>query len=237
MNKTNDDTIINILITTVICLMAFIPACHALREASTHDEDTVEAFRNAVDVYKETPSEQHGKSLVNSYEPGLFVYAPDKEALAKEYNNIMIEAQHALIDNEDIDLLLTLTRSGRGLKSSAADKLSKVYKGNSARIYSLIGNRKLELEQPVAAYEFYVKAALLNNDFYYYPRGLAYNYGCTDLYNIWGAYGASKRDLDGSRYPMTPATLSTEELVSARNQLLEGQLPSFAKDCALNYLK
>lgn len=226
---------------SLYCILALIIfACTAYSEISdaiTRDEDAFNTFQEAVEVYKATPTKQNGAAVLDSYDSRFKLYSGEKKALIEKYENIKIEVQQQMLDNKDWDLLLSFSGSGRWLEDSLVDKLTKVYEGDSATIYSVIGNRKLELDQPVAAYEFYVKAALLNNDFYDYPRGLAYNYGCSDLYNIWGAYGASKRDLDGSRYPMTPATLSTEELVLARNQLLEGQLPSFAKDCALNYLK
>tara|TARA_B100000508_G_scaffold137612_1_gene132443 strand:- start:643 stop:1341 length:699 start_codon:yes stop_codon:yes gene_type:complete len=209
----------------------------AISDAINRDENAFNTFQDAAEAYKATPTKQNGAAVLDSYDSRFKLYARENKALIEKYENIKLEAQQQMLDNKDWGLLLSFSDSGRGLKDSLIDKMTKVYEGDSATIYSVIGNRKLELDQPVAAYDFYVKAALLNNDFYDYPRGLAYNYGCTDLYNIWGAYGASKRDLDGSRYPMTPATLSTEELVLARNQLLKRQLPSFAKDCALNYLR
>lgn len=149
------------------------------------------------------------------------------------YSSLLADTQKALLQQQEWKTLSALYEEGVIPIGFRYSPHALRYHGASPPLLAHRGLAELQQGMPRTAYETFTEAALIDPSFAKYPRSMALQFGCTDLYSIWGALTDKTVSFGTAALPPERRTLNNAALYKARQALLDGTEPSEAGSCTL----
>ncbi|KXS55306.1 MAG: hypothetical protein AWU57_292 [Marinobacter sp. T13-3] len=205
-------------------------------------DEGVDAFEGALEEYKAEPSKDTASELTSAmplyYEltdNEFWGSREDQEKRLSHFQTLFSEAQLALAMNSHWEAMADLDNPFvfGGLTNEAKELLRARYTGNNPELLDIIGRQALESGELHEAYSVWAKAGLIDRDMAAQVRGLAVQYGCTDLDRIWGELSKERFGVGGDPLPPNDGQLSAHELTEARMALRKGTLPAIPDQCPI----
>jgi len=211
--------------------------------------EAVDAFEAALEEYKASPSKKAASELVSvmplhhdlESNALLFGTQEDEEKRRTRFKELFFEAQLVTAQNSHWEALANLDQpfgfgpfSFGGLRNEAKEILRSQYTGNNPELLDIVGRQALQSGELHEAYSAWAKAGLADKDMAAKVRGLAFQYGCTDLDRIWGELTEHRLGIGGDPLPPNEGLLNHHQLTKARMALRKGELPTIPEQCPIN---
>tara|TARA_B100000508_G_C11444562_1_gene270671 strand:+ start:103 stop:852 length:750 start_codon:yes stop_codon:yes gene_type:complete len=173
----------------------------------------------------------HAHEAMGSISEIAFYFKQDE--WGREYSSLLADTQKALLQQQEWKTLSALYEEGVIPIDFRYSPHALRYQGTSPPLLAHRGLAELQQGMPRTAYETFTDAALIDRSFAKYPRSMALQFGCTDLYSIWGALTDKTVSFGTAALPPERRTLNNAALYKARQALLDGSEPTEAGSCTL----
>lgn len=173
----------------------------------------------------------HSHEAMGSISEIAFYFKQDE--WAREYSSLLADTQKAFHQQKEWKTLSALYEEGVIPIDIRYSPHALRYQGASPPLLAHRGLAELQQGMPRTAYETFTEAALIDPSFAKYPRSMALQFGCTDLYSIWGALTDKTVSFGTAALPPERRMLNNAALYKARQALLDGTEPSEAGSCTL----
>lgn len=217
----------------IVLLVVALTGCSA-------EEAAIDDFSQNLTTYMTTPDEQSLEALTEIYvemgyigREGLLESEQDVRERRHRWWKLQAKAQRVLIHDEQWETLSTLYRNGISASDEAQALILSTYKGSDAELLEVMGWGAYHSGEIHQAYKAFEGAALAENSRAELLRGMAYHYGCADLYQIWGELTEYRRSFKGDAIPLSEPGISRRKLVEARMNLRKGRAPEIPEQCPI----
>jgi len=207
----------------------------------TPADKKVDDFEVYLQGYQETGDSEELEKLLEVWVSDTSMYFDGSFYEEDEVTQARVMRWNSLTRNAELMLIrekqwapLARVADAEGISPAAAKELAAVYEGDDPVLLKEVGSHFRKAGQFSAAYDAYARAAMIDHEYASQVRGLAYHYGCGDLYRIWGEFTARRTMIQGEEMPLSEPRLTNQELLTARTALRRGQPPAIPESCVLS---
>lgn len=197
----------------------------------------VSSFQNSIDQYASSPNASSLKELKDEMHDSymLTFYKTTQADQIVKINALTERAMVILAKNEEWGALSDTIKksfSSRDINSVGLILIDR-YSGSDPVLLEVMGWTALSLERHHDAYRYFESSAFSDKLKAALPRGLAYHYGCKELYDMWGTVIRSKGYFEGDPIPMSDKKLRDWELSDAQTNIQMGKPISIPQSCEI----
>jgi len=237
---------------TLSILFGLVPMVGLYTADHIYHEGGMSKYREQLATYKNSPTETNLEIIWNSLHSNTFqdleesfrnhkaigsistlAFYFKQHEWERKYSSVLADTQKALLHQQEWKFLSALYEEGVIPVDFRYSPHALRYQGASPPLLAHRGLAELQQGMPRTAYETFTEAALNDRSFAKYPRSMALQFGCTDLYSIWGALTDQTVSFGTAALPPERRTLNNAELYKARQALLDGNEPSEVGPCTL----